>query len=232
MRPAEGLFAPPRRVEALADLLANVWQFGYVTTDLDRAVAFMSERFGLEHCLKLPAGGATFLVGDEPAEWDARFAMGARGGKIVELIEPVAGHVDFYTRVLPPDGSFAVRLHHIATFIDNGDEEWERVGSAPGRVRPEDRLHRADPEPRARRLRRHHRGARALAGDLPAPARGHRVLQRARLGQRLDAKGSSEAAVTPPTGVAPNAGGLPNRCETTGAAGPGKRPKSGKRRRA
>jgi len=121
------LFASPRRVDALADLLANVWQFGYVTTDLDRAVAFMSERFGLEHCLKLPAGGATFLVGDEPAEWDAKFAMGARGGHIVELIEPVAGHVEFYTRVLPPDGSFAVRLHHIATFIDTGDEEWERV---------------------------------------------------------------------------------------------------------
>jgi len=110
-RPAEGLFAAPRRVHALADLLANVWQFGYVTTDLDRAVEFMSERFGLEHCLKLPAGGATFLV-----------------GKIIELIEPVAGHIDFYTRVLPADGSFAVRLHHIATFIDSGEEEWERVG--------------------------------------------------------------------------------------------------------
>ena len=126
------LFAAPRRVDAIADLLANVWQFGYVTTDLDRAVEFMSERFGLEHCVKLSAGGGTFLVGDEPAEWEAKFAMGARGGKIVELIEPVAGHVDFYTRLLPPDGSFAVRLHHIATFIDNGDEEWDRVGKLLG----------------------------------------------------------------------------------------------------
>jgi hypothetical protein len=114
-------------VDAIADLFANVWQFGYVTTDLDQAVEFMSERFGLEHCIRLGAGGGTFLVGDEPAEWEARFAMGARGGKIVELIEPVTGHVDFYTRVLPPDGSFAVRLHHIAALIDNGDEEWERV---------------------------------------------------------------------------------------------------------
>jgi hypothetical protein len=128
IRPSEGLFAPPRRLDALADLLANVWQFGYVTTDLHRAIEFMSERFGLEHCLELPAGGATFLVGDEPAEWDAKFAMGARGGKIVELIEPVGGHVEFYTRVLPQDGSFAVRLHHIATFIENGDDEWERLG--------------------------------------------------------------------------------------------------------
>jgi Glyoxalase/Bleomycin resistance protein/Dioxygenase superfamily len=122
-----GLFDAPRPVHALADLFANVWQFGYVTNDLDRAVTLMSERFGLEHCVKLHAGGATFLVGDEPAEWDAKFAMGARGGTIIELIEPVAGHVEFYMRVLPPDGSFAVRLHHIATFTESGDAEWERV---------------------------------------------------------------------------------------------------------
>ena len=38
--PAAGLFAKPRPVNALADLLANVWQLGYVTTDLDRAIAF------------------------------------------------------------------------------------------------------------------------------------------------------------------------------------------------
>src|SRR6202012_2790580 len=126
-RPPDGLFTAPRRVDALADLLANVWQFGYVTNDLDRAIEFMSERFGLEHCLKLPAGGATFLVGEEPAEWEAKFAMGARGGKIVELIEPVAGHIEVYTRLLPQDGSFAVRLHHIATFIENGDDEWDRL---------------------------------------------------------------------------------------------------------
>ncbi len=126
-RPAEGLFANPRRVDALADLLANVWQFGYVTTDLDRAIEFMSERFGLEHCLSLPSDTATFLVGDEPAPWEVKVAMGSRGGTIVELIEPVAGAIDFYTRVLPDDGSFAVRLHHVATFMENGGDEWERV---------------------------------------------------------------------------------------------------------
>jgi hypothetical protein len=127
MRPPQGLFASPRRMGAIADLLANVWQLGYVTTDLDRAIEFMAQRFGLEHCLKLPAGGATFLVGDEPAEWQARFAMGSRGGLIVELIEPLGGEVDFYRRVLPDDGSFAVRFHHLGTVIENGEAEWERT---------------------------------------------------------------------------------------------------------
>src|ERR1700722_17909609 len=124
-----GLFADPRRVEEMADMLANVWQLGYVTTDLERAMESMAEQFGLRHCVKLPSGGATSLAGEQPAEWEARFAMGARGGLIVELIEPVAGEVDFYTRLLPADGSFAVRLHHLATFIEPGDEEWERMRS-------------------------------------------------------------------------------------------------------
>ena len=127
VRPSEGLFAPPRRMETVADLFANVWQLGYVTTDLDRAIEFMSERFGLEHCVKLPTGGASFLVGDQPAEWDARFAMGSRGGLIIELIEPVGGEVGFYTRLLPADGSFAVRFHHIATFMETGDQAWEQM---------------------------------------------------------------------------------------------------------
>jgi hypothetical protein len=127
MRVADGLFAAPRRAETVADLLANVWQFGYVTTDLDRALELLSDRFGLEHCVKVTTAGSSFMVGDEPAEWEARFAMGARGGPIVEVIEPVSGAVDFYRRLLPSDGSFAVRFHHLATFVDTGDDEWERV---------------------------------------------------------------------------------------------------------
>jgi catechol 2,3-dioxygenase-like lactoylglutathione lyase family enzyme len=128
-RPSEGLFTPPRRMESIADLFANVWQLGYVTTDLDRAVDFMAGSFGLEHVLRLPTGGATFLVGEDPAPWEARFAMGSRGGLIVELIEPVAGEVDFYTRLLPSDGSFAIRFHHFATFMETGDVAWEEMRS-------------------------------------------------------------------------------------------------------
>lgn len=126
-RPADGLFANPRPLRSLADLLANVWQFGYVTTDLERATAFMADRFGLQDCRHLPSDTATFLVGENPARWEVKVAMGARGGLIVELIEPVAGEIDFYTSVLPPNGSFAVRLHHIATFVDNREDEWERL---------------------------------------------------------------------------------------------------------
>jgi hypothetical protein len=127
--PASGLFANPRPVSALADLLANVWQFGYVTTDLDAASRLMADRFGLHDVRHLPSDTATFLAGDTPVSWEVKVAMGARGGMIVELIEPVGGEIGFYTRVLPSDGSFAVRLHHIATYTTPGEEEWRKIES-------------------------------------------------------------------------------------------------------
>jgi Glyoxalase/Bleomycin resistance protein/Dioxygenase superfamily len=127
IRPPGGLFTPPRRVDTVADLFANVWQFGYVTTDVDRAVEVLGERFGLERCVTVTAEGSTFMVGDKVVDWEARFAMGARGGPIVEVIEPISGPLDFYRRILPADGSFALRFHHLAAFVETGDEEWERI---------------------------------------------------------------------------------------------------------
>ena len=121
------LFSNPRPVNALADLLANVWQFGYVTTDLDPATEFMADRFGLTDCRRLPSDTATFLAGDQAVPWEVKVAMGARGGLIVELIEPVAGEIDFYTEVLPDSSEFAVRMHHVATYTATGDEEWARI---------------------------------------------------------------------------------------------------------
>jgi hypothetical protein len=126
-RPVEGLFAAPRPVHAIADLFANVWQLGYVTTDLDRATAEMSARLGLEHCVEVPTAGASFMSGDEVVPWEARFGMAARGGLIIELIEPIDGEVGFYLDALPSDGSFAVRLHHLATFMETGEEAWRRL---------------------------------------------------------------------------------------------------------
>ena len=127
MRPASGLFAEPREVSALGDLYANIWQIAYVTRDLDRGMEILHERFGIEST-EVPTAGATFLAGDEPAEWDARISMGARGGLIVELIEPVAGEVDFYRRFLPADGSDGLGFHHLATFMPLGDEAWSSLG--------------------------------------------------------------------------------------------------------
>ena len=126
VRPASGLFAEPREVTALGDLFANIWQVAYVTSDLDRGVELLRDRFGIDHCTEVPTAGATFLKGDEPAEWDVRVAMGARGGVIVEVIEPVAGEVDFYRQFLPADEGLG--LHHLASVVPLGDDTWAALG--------------------------------------------------------------------------------------------------------
>jgi hypothetical protein len=125
--PAAGHFADPRPVEELGDLFANIWQVCWVTSDFDRGAEFLSDRFGVENFTELPTEGATFLKGDEPAEWEVRVGMGARGGLITEVIEPVSGEVDFYRRFLPQDGSFGLRLHHLASFVELGDEAWSSI---------------------------------------------------------------------------------------------------------
>jgi hypothetical protein len=119
------MFDKPREVQALGDVYANIWQVAYVTRDLDEGMALLRRHYGVEST-EVPTDGATFLVGDEPAAWDVRISMGARGGLIVELIEPVGGEVDFYRRFLPADGGLG--FHHLASHMPVGDEAWAALG--------------------------------------------------------------------------------------------------------
>ena len=124
-RPASGLFTDPRPIQAFGDLFANVWQVCYVTPDLDRGMKELRDLFGIENMTEVPVEGASFLKDGEPRQWDVRVAMGARGGLIVELIEPIAGEVDFYREPLR-DGN-VLGLHHLAMLVPLGDEPWEAL---------------------------------------------------------------------------------------------------------
>jgi hypothetical protein len=117
----------PRPVEVLGDLFANLWQICWVTSDFDRGLELMRGRLGVQNITEVPTDEATFLREQEPVDWEVRIAMGSRGGLIAELIEPVAGEVDYYRRFLPADGSFGIRLHHLAATVPLGDETWESL---------------------------------------------------------------------------------------------------------
>lgn len=127
-RPASGLFADPRPIGALGDLFANVWQACYVTPDLERGMEELRDLFGIENATEVPVEGATFMKRGDQVEWQPRVAMGARGGLIIELIEPVAGEVEFYRQALPEDGG-VLGFHHLAMLVPLGDEAWTSVES-------------------------------------------------------------------------------------------------------
>ena len=127
-RPASGLFADPRPIDTLGDLFANVWQVCYVTPDLERGMKELCDLFGIENATEVPVEGATFMKRGDQVEWAPRVAMGARGGLIIELIEPVSGEVAFYRQALPEDGG-ALGFHHLAMLVPLGDEAWRSVES-------------------------------------------------------------------------------------------------------
>jgi hypothetical protein len=125
-RPASGLFADPRPVKELGDLFANVWQVCYVTPNLERGMNELRELLGVENATEVPVEGASFMKRGDEVEWEPRVAMGARGGLIVELIEPVAGEVGFYRDALPKNGG-ALGFHHLAMLVPLGDEAWNSL---------------------------------------------------------------------------------------------------------
>jgi Glyoxalase/Bleomycin resistance protein/Dioxygenase superfamily len=125
-RRASGLFDDPRPIRELGDLFANLWQVCYVTPDLERGVEELRDLLGVMNSIDVPMDGAMFMKRGEQVEWETRVAMGARGGLIIELIEPVSGEVEVYRRALPKDGG-ALALHHLSMLVPLGSEPWHDV---------------------------------------------------------------------------------------------------------
>ena len=121
------LFAEPRPVQALGDLFANIWQVCWVTSRLRPRGRGCCATASASRTSPAADRGRHLPAGSEPVDWEVRIGMGSRGGLIAELIEPVSGEVEFYRRPLPDDGSFGLRLHHLAASVQLGDEAWESL---------------------------------------------------------------------------------------------------------
>lgn len=93
-------------------------QLGYVTTNLDQALAIFSERYGIPEFMKLHDVHGTLDDGGQ-----LRFHVGLAyvGDTQIELIEPCGGQDGLYRDFLPQTG-FAIRFHHISQLLDSQDE--------------------------------------------------------------------------------------------------------------
>jgi len=106
-------------------------QNAYVTHDLEKAMAIVSERFAIEHFDRFdPEMTVRTQNGIKPLV--TRVASCWAGGLNIEIIEPAGGYVDHYMTMLPSDKSDAVpRFHHISLRRDDESEmrkEIQRLG--------------------------------------------------------------------------------------------------------
>lgn len=118
----------PPQPQQWSDLWASIWQFAYVTTDLDRACLAMQARSSsASEVVEVDISAAEYSRGGELLELQLRVAHFGRGGYGIEVIEPVGGDVEFFREPLPTDGSFAIQFHHVATIVPAGEGAWAAV---------------------------------------------------------------------------------------------------------
>lgn len=99
--------------------LPGFFQTAYVTTDLDQAVRVFDEQYGVKrfHCMHdIPFDERTSIS----------IATAYVGDTMLELIAPNGDGSSMYEVMLPNDGTFAIRHHHLGHLCTE-EEEWNQL---------------------------------------------------------------------------------------------------------
>ena len=105
-----------------AKLMNGFFQLGYVTPDLDAAIALYGERFGVKQFLTFDSRAF-----NPDADRIVRVGLAWTGEVMIELIEPVGEH-PLYASALPEAG-FAIRLHHLG-YLVRDQAQWDEAMAA------------------------------------------------------------------------------------------------------
>ena len=97
-------------------------QVAYVTNDLGRALAIFRDDYDVPS-FHVFANDTPGLVQSDGAR--LKIALALVGGVEIELIEPLGDSALLFSQVLPRDGSFAIRFHHVAIRIDGTLADFE-----------------------------------------------------------------------------------------------------------
>jgi hypothetical protein len=100
-------------------------QFGYVTNDLEQAIAVFAQRYGIPKFGRFEGGQFEVEYQGKPAVLDLTFALADFDGGQIELIAPGPDCVGIYSEGLPSNG-FGMHLHHVSMPFDGDAERWER----------------------------------------------------------------------------------------------------------
>jgi Glyoxalase/Bleomycin resistance protein/Dioxygenase superfamily len=112
----------------LAAHLANVYQLGYVTRDIDAACEHFRAIQEIESFRRLEIDD-TVLLNGQVRPFVIRLAQARFGDKQIEIIQPLAGPTDFYTQRLDLSCS-VVSLHHLGILVHGPETAWADMKSA------------------------------------------------------------------------------------------------------
>lgn len=108
---------------AVSHYFAGLFQFAYVTNDIERAKAVFAEQYGISKFLTLPdLPGEVYRNGRQVTNV-LKLAFANVAHNQIELIEPVSDGSGIYAEVLPENG-FALVFHHVACRHYSRDE-WQ-----------------------------------------------------------------------------------------------------------
>ncbi|HTH28476.1 MAG TPA: VOC family protein [Sphingobium sp.] len=93
-------------------------QLGYVTNDLDSAIASFRDNAGMKNFLR--TDGVNLVVGEGKVA-HCNVALGVSGGIQFEIIQPTGGDDQVYSDALTGEG-FELRLHHHCHWVDTQEE--------------------------------------------------------------------------------------------------------------
>ena len=112
----------------VSKLLANVYQFGYVTRDIEHAVRHFGERMGIREFTRLETDSIAELHG-EHVKFRIKVALANLKDRQIELIEPIEGVTKFYQEGLDLKDRVAV-LHHLGIRVWGPEVEWDAAKAA------------------------------------------------------------------------------------------------------
>lgn len=96
----------------------NTFQVAWITNDVERAARVFKEEQGVD--LAVFRGFSLDVFDGDPLVIDV--ALGYVADVQFEIIEPVSGPTDLYTRHLPASGEYVLKFHHLCNRFDTVDE--------------------------------------------------------------------------------------------------------------
>lgn len=97
-------------------------QTAYVTNDMEQALTLFRDQYDVSSFYVFANDTPGMLQSDEAK---LKIALAIVGGIEIELIEPQGGTAPLFSALLPSDGSFAIRFHHVAYRVEGDLSDFE-----------------------------------------------------------------------------------------------------------